>query len=149
VSLGAGFIYYDYPSRGPSDTFEFYVGAEAHVLLSPRLYVYNDLDAHKGTYVGAGATWSRELGETTALDLSADLGWGSDGYQNGYFGGGIGAGFSDLTLAASLPWRVLPLITVEPHVSWATLLGKTKDFVDEREGDWNTVYFGATAKFSF
>jgi hypothetical protein len=149
VTLGAGFIYYDYPSRGPRDTFEFYVGAEAHVLLSPRLYIYNDLDAYKGTYVGAGITWDRELGRTTALQLAGDFGWGSDGYMNGYFGGSVGAGASDLTLAASLPWRALPLLTIEPYVSWATLLGGAKDFVDERDGDWNTVFFGVTAMVSF
>lgn len=148
VSLGAGFIRYDYPSRGPQDTSELYVGGEAHVALSPHLWVYRDVDVVEGTYVNVGGSWDRSLGEATALEIAADLGWGSAGYVRGFFGPDQ-AGVGDLTVAARLPWRPLPPLTVTPQVSFATLLGDAKEAVDERGDDTATVFYGVTARVGF
>ena len=148
LSLEAGAILYDYPSRGPDDTVELYAGAEAHVPLSPRLFVYRDVKDVDGTYLGAGCTWSRDLAGTAGLELAADLGWGSAGYVQGYFGPEA-AGLADLTAAARLPWRALPLVTVTPHVTWATLLGDAADAVEAGGGDTDAVFCGATARVAF
>lgn len=148
VSLGAGFIMYDFPSSGPHDTSEFYIGGKANVLLSPHLYIYNDIDQIKGTYVTLGGTWSHKLGESMGLELDGDYGWGSDSYMRGYFSVPT-AGSSDLTFAARLPWHVVPMFTIEAHVSYATLLGDAKTVTDARDADFDTVFYGLTARFSF
>ncbi len=148
VSFGVGFIYYDFPSRGPLDTSELYVGGEADVLFSPHVWIYHDVDEIKGTYVTAGGSWSRDLAETAELKVGVDLGWSSEGMTRGYFGVETAAA-SDVTIAAKVPWRVAPLVTVEPHVSWATLLGDAKDAVAAADRDTDTVFFGVTARVSF
>jgi uncharacterized protein (TIGR02001 family) len=148
VSLGAGFVYYDYPTRGPNDTTELYVGGEVNVPFSPHLWISKDIDQVKGTYVNVGGAWSRELGSSTALDLGLDLGYSSEGYVNRVFGGDS-AGMSDLTITASVPWRPLPLLTVRPHVSFATLLGDAKDLTDERDADTSALWYGVSARVSF
>ena len=148
VSLGAGFIYYDYPeSVGPS-TSELYVNAEAHVLLSPHVAIYRDVDQVKGTYVSVGGAYEKPLAETADLRLAADLGYGSEGYETGYFGV-MKAGMSDLLISASVPWHGLPFVTVEPHVSCATLLGDAKTATKDAGKDTDTVFVGVTASVSF
>ena len=147
-SFGAGFIMYDFPSSGPDDTSEFYLGGKANVLLSPRLYVYSDIDQIKGTYVTFGGTWSRKLGESMNLELDGDYGWGSDSYMRGYFGAPA-AGSSDLKFAARVPWQVVPMFSLEAHVSYATLLGDAKTVTDARDADFDTVFYGLTARFRF
>ncbi len=148
VSLGAGFIYYDYPTSVANSTSEVYVNAEANVLLSPHAAIYHDVDQVKGTYVSVGGAYDYGLAETVALRLGADLGYGSEGYQTGYFGVAK-AGASDLLISASLPWHGLPFVTIEPHVSWATLLGDAKTATKDAGKDTDTVFVGVTASVNF
>jgi len=148
VSIGAGFIYYDYPESVGPNTSEFYASAEANVLLSPHVAIYRDVDQIKGTYVNVGAAYEKPLAETADFRLAADYGYGSEGYRTGYFGVAT-AGASDLLISASVPWKGLPFLTVEPHVSWATLLGDAKTSWDNLGLDTNTVFFGVTASVGF
>ena len=148
VSLGAGFIYYDFPASGPASTSEFYVSAEAHVLLSPHVAIYRDVDQIKGTYVSVGAAYDYALAPEAGLRLAADLGYGSEGYQHGYFGA-TQAGMSDVLISASVPWTGLPFVTIEPHVSWASLLGDAKTGFEDLGIDTDTVFYGITASVGF
>ena len=55
------------------------------VLLSPRLFIYRDIDEINGTYVEASISHTVRKFDRAELELSADLGWGSAGYDRGYF----------------------------------------------------------------
>lgn len=148
VSLGAGFIYYDYPTSVATSTSEIYVSAEANVLLSPHAAIYYDVDQVKGTYVNVGGAYDYGLAEGVALRLGADLGYGSKSYQMGYFGVDK-AGATDLLISAGLPWKGLPFVTIEPHVSWSTLLSDAKTATKDAGRDTDTVFVGVTASVGF
>lgn len=153
VSLDFGFIYYDFPNTNADATTELFVAAEASVILSPHVAIYRDIDEIKGTYFEIGAAHTLPIG-TMGLELSADLGLGSEGYNKGYFGvGGVGSltddpstGFNNLTIGAALPLDIIPLISLTPSVSYATLMGDAKDAMDENT---DAVWFGLTAGFHF
>lgn len=149
VSLEAGLIYYDIRGNLGADTSELWARGEANVLLSPALALYFDLDEYNGTHARASVAHGNKLGEFLEWELGAELGWGSEGYVNGYFGSvgaGAGAGFTDALVSLALPWHPLPMITVTPHVSYATLLSDAKDS-GAYPGD--ATFFGVTAGFSF
>jgi hypothetical protein len=147
-SCGAGLIHYDLRGGLGADTSELYVNGRANVLLSPGLDIFFDLDEFKGTHVRASAAHGGELGEFLEWDVAAELGWGSEGYVNGYFpsAGTSAAGFTDALLSLGLPWHPAPLVTVTPHVSYAVLLGDARDAGTAPQ---DATFLGITAMFSF
>ncbi|RKZ13737.1 hypothetical protein DRQ50_10050 [bacterium] len=149
VELGAGLIYYDLRGGIGADTSEFYVSGQVNVLLSPGLAVYFDLDEYKGTHARASVAHGSELNEYLDWELSAELGWGSEGYVNGYFPRAdvtSSAGFTDALVSLGLPWHPVPFITVTPHASWAALLDDAKS---AEVYDKDVFFYGLTAMFSF
>ena len=83
VELGAGFIRYNYPNAGQFNTTEFYIYGQAHVLLSPTLYIYQDIDRFKGAYWAASIGHGIKVGESNQIYLTAGLGLGSENYIAG------------------------------------------------------------------
>ena len=148
VDVEAGLIYYDaIPTLG-SDTAELYLKGNVNVLLSPRLAIYQDIDAHNGTYVSGGVTWGNDISQTLAWELGAELGWGSQEYVNNYFpygNGGFPAGFTDGLVGLAMPWRPIILLTVTPQVAWAALTGDAR----EPNTDNDTFVAGLTVTASF
>jgi len=161
VGFEAGFIYYTYPQAEGIDTWEFYLGAEANVILHPSIFVYQDIDTVKGAYWDLNVSHGFALGETSQLQLSAGLGLGSKSYMDGYFGMGgafipeteLGASMTDGRIRAEVPFHPVPLFTVSPSVTWTTLLGDAKDAVDGNDILWygkkDAFYWGLTAGFEF
>jgi len=161
VDLGAGFIYYDFPNTEYNSTTEFYISAAVNVILSPSLAVYQDIDQIKGAYWEAGISHGLELSPGLSLDLGANLGLGSKGYMNGYFGvipdpseplgvtAFTSATMSNFLFTADLPWHPLPIVTITPSAAYSTLLGDAKDSVDLVEGDTDAFYVGLTAALAF
>ncbi len=162
VSFEAGLVYYDFPNLDAEATTELYLSAEASVILSPRVAVYQDIDAIKGAYWELGASHGVPLSPMADLVFDASLGLASKGYMNGYFGGiagdldgpaGLedftGASMSNFSLAAGLPYHPVPLVTVTPSVAYHTLLGDAGDAVDAVGGDKDTITFGLTGAFKF
>ena len=73
-----------------------------------------DVDQIDGTYGGASITHALRAFDRGSLDLGLDLGWGSAGYNRGYHANDA-AGFNNLAVTASLPWRPLPLWAGASH----------------------------------
>ena len=123
-SLGA--INYDFPASGGDDTWEIYWGFGLDVMASPSVTVYHDVDEVEGTYVSFGIGHSfenivelwRETG--LGLDLSASIGWGSNGYNKSYWTVDKSA-MNDLVLSAAFPFEVAGF-TVTPSVNYVTLM---------------------------
>jgi hypothetical protein len=159
--LGGGFIWYTYPQDTGTETVEFYLGAEASVILNPKLYLYQDLDAYKGAYWDASIGHGFALGETNQLNVTLGVGLGSEGYHDGYFGGGVfipetdlSANFTDARIVVDLPFHPIPFFTITPSVAWTTLIGDAKKAVEDSEemlyyGKKDAFFWGLSAKFSF
>jgi len=154
--LNFGLIYYDFPNTTANATTELFVEASAGVILSPSIGIYADIDEIKGTYISLGAGHSIPLNPTLSLDIDAALGLGTKGYTDGYFGvaeitpstDALSAGVSDFSIGASVSFSVIPMISVTPSVTYATLLGDVKDSKADGE-DTDALVIGATASFSF
>ena len=144
VELEGGIDHYTFPNTRFSSTTELHLGAAAKILLSPRLYIYRDVDEIKGTYVEAGISHTVSKYDKAELELSADLGWGSAGYDRGYFAVDD-AGFNNFAIAAELPWRPIPLLTITPSAAYTTLLGESKTSVRDQGRKSNAWVFGLTA----
>ena len=161
VSLNAGLIRYTFPNTGLDSTTEIFASASANVLFSPSLAVYYDFDEIDAAYIAIGASHGVPMSPVANLNLAVNLGYGTEDYQNAYFGmvpdegdddgflGVSGAGLTDLTLSARLPYNPVPMLTVTPAVVYSTLMGAPGDLVDAGGGDKNALYFGVTAGVSF
>lgn len=148
VSLEGGIVHYSFPNTDLDSTTEVYLGAEVGVILSPSLYLYRDVDKIDGTYIEASVAYTVGDFDKAKLDLGLDLGWGSEGYNSGYFGA-AGAGFNNLTVAAELPWKPIPLLTITPSIAYKTLLGDADDSFQELGITQNAWVFGINGNVSF
>lgn len=160
IELGAGFIHYTFPESDFPSTTEFYLSGELGVLLSPSLAVYFDIDEIKGAYWEASVNHDFALGETSKLNLEGGLGLGSKSYIEGYFGAmtavpnnDLGASAADYYLRASVPFHPVPLFSIVPSVTYASLLGDAKKALDGNDllyyGKKDNFYWGISAAFSF
>ncbi|MGB2863901.1 MAG: hypothetical protein WBC05_11295 [Sedimentisphaerales bacterium] len=127
LNYSVGVINYDFPvSGGFDDTWEVYWGFGLNVLASPSVTVYHDVDEAEGTYISFGIGHSFEsvveLGPDTGLgvDLSADIGWGSGGYNKFYWGPDKSA-MNDLVLSAAFPFEIAGF-AVTPSLNYVTLM---------------------------
>lgn len=120
LELSAGALHYAYPQHDFAATTELFVGGSVNVPASPSLGIYRDVDEGDGTYVLLGASHALAVG-TTALDIAASLGWGSERH-NGYNYGADTAGPADAALMLSVDLAVAPLLTVRPTLGYTTLL---------------------------
>ena len=135
--------------------------AQANVILSPRLAVYQDVDQIKGAYWEGGIGHGLELSPSLNLDLDASLGLGSTGYMNGYYGvipdlselDGVSAFtsavMSNFQVTAALPFHPVPFVDIIPSVTYSSLLGDAKDSMDLKQVDTDAVIFGLSASVGF
>ena len=153
VSVEFGFIHYRFPDTGLDATTELFASAELGVLFSPSIAIYRDIDEVEGTYISLGASHDIAAGEGLNLELSANLGLGSEGWTTGLFGAGPqpadSTDMTDLLLSVGAPFHPVPLLTVTPSVSYSTLLSGAKDAVDAADGDSDAFYFGVSGAVSF
>jgi hypothetical protein len=161
LDLEGGLIHYRFPNTDTDATTELYLSAAANVLFSPRIAVYRDLDAFKGTYWELGASHGMPLSDVFNVELDAVLGLGSKGYLEGYFGvsnpvGEIpdelnftGASMSNMSVTVGVPYPLIPFVKVTPSVSYHTLLGDPADARDATDADKDALVFGVTAAFNF
>jgi hypothetical protein len=150
LSYSVGIIDYQFPNTGWDSTNEVYGGLAADVPLSPAIRWYYDFDEIDGSYV------QLSLGHTLEklhqwrddcycdLQLGASVGYGSAGYNDGYFGVDEGA-FNDLTLSAGLPvsfgkW------TLKPVVAYSTMLN---DDIRAATAHSDNLWAGLSAAVSF
>ena len=127
LSYSLGFINYDFPVNGGfDDTWEIYWGFGLDILASPSVTVYHDVDEAAGTYVSFGIGHSFEnaveLCPDTGfgVDLSASIGWGSNGYNKSYWTVDKSA-LNDLVLSAAFPFEIAGF-AVTPSVNYVTLM---------------------------
>lgn len=126
LGYSVGVIYYDFPHAHSDATSEVYTGLTASVPLSPTIRAYYDFDEIDGTYVqlSVGHTiekvtqWRRDC--YCDAQVGASLGYGTSGYNNGYFGVDEGA-LNDLTLTAGLPFCIGKW-SIRPSVAYSTMI---------------------------
>lgn len=105
------------------------------VPLSPTLTAFYDINLGDGLYVQVAGGHTLPLGGGLNLDLSAAL-----GYNAGMFlPEGADTGFSDLTIGASVPFKIGGL-TLSPFVNYTFV------FLDAVNDD-NELWFGASLIF--
>jgi len=125
VDLSVGAINYYFPSF--EDTTELYWGFAFDLPLSPSVVVYHDIDEAKGTYVSFGIGHSIEkIAELSpdmpvGMEIGASLGWGSESYNEFYWGLSDSSALNDLAVSVAFPVTVGSW-TVSPSVNYVTLL---------------------------
>jgi hypothetical protein len=150
LGYSVGMIYYDFPNTDFDATSEVYGGLTADVPLSPTIRAYYDFDEIDGAYVqlSAGHTIEKitQWREDCYCDaaLGASLGYGSSGYNDGYFGVDDAA-LNDLTLSAGLPICLGPL-TIRPSVAYSTMLD---DDIRTATAKSDNFWGGISASFSW
>lgn len=151
LGYSVGVIYYDFMNmQHVPDTSEAYGGLTADVPLSPAIRAYYDFDEIDGTYVqlSVGHTIDKVKAWTEncycGAQIGASLGWGSRGYNEGYFGVDDGA-LNDLTLTAGLP-LCLGKWTIKPVVGYSTLID---DDIRTATAKSDNLWGGVSAAYEF
>ncbi len=136
LKYSVGAIYYYFPSvSNDADTVELYAGLGLDMPLSPTVTVYRDVDEIDGTYAAFSLSHSVEkLFEISpdlpvGMTLLASIGWGSESYNQGYWGSLDESSLQDLTVTVGFPVPVGGW-TLTPTVNYVTLLDG-----DVREAD--------------
>ncbi len=161
ISLDFGLIHYTFPNTEISSTTEFYASAEAGVILSPTMAIYYDFDEIDGSYIEASISHDVAFSPALNLELGAGIGFGSEGYVKGYFGGSgfsfpelpgfeePSFGMTDYHFSAGMPFDSIPFFTITPAVTYTSLLSDAKDLTGVDDGDTDAFFYGITAAFSF
>ena len=156
LSFSAGTIYYRFPNQPFEPTLEVYGGFSAAVPLSPAIKVFYDVgnsidqDGIEGNYIQFSlghtiekiASWTEDC--HCNLCLGASVGYGTAGYDKGYFGVNAG-GFNDLTLSAALP-ICLGKWTIKPTVAYSTMLDSDIRAATEKS---ENLYGGVGVAYQF
>jgi hypothetical protein len=156
LSFSLGTIYYRFPNQPFDPTLEVYGGLSADVPLSPAVKVFYDVgdnidkDGIEGSYIQFSIghaiekiqSWTDEC--YCDLQLGASLGFGTAGYDNGFFGVDS-AGLNDLTLSAALP-ITLGAWTVKPVLGFSTMLDSDIRAATDTSDNF---YGGIGASYSF
>ncbi len=147
IGYSVGAIYYDFPNTDFAATTEVYAGVGLDVPLSPTLTVYRDVDEVDGFYVTLDVSHSFEnvviFSETAGMgiDLGAQIAWGDDDYNDGYFG--AGSGFNAVTLTAGLPIAIGDHLSITPGVNYTYLIdSEIRDAVEDENNFWAGVGVG-------
>jgi len=150
LGYSVGVIYYDFLNTEADATGEVYGGLTASVPLSPAIRAYYDFDEIDGTYVQLSAGHTIEKITQWREDcycggqVGVSLGYGSCGYNEGYFGMDDG-GFNDLTFTASLP-LCLGKWTIRPSVAFSTMID---DDIRAATAKSDNLWAGVGAAFQF
>lgn len=150
LNFSIGTIYYRFPHTPFHPTTEVYGGLGWDVALSPSIKLYHDIDEIDGSYVqlGIGHTFEKiyVVNEKCycGLQLGASVGWGSGGYNHGYFGVD-NSKLNDLTLASGLPFCI-DSWTIRPSVNYVTMLS---DAIRQATDKSDNVWWGIGLSTSF
>jgi hypothetical protein len=151
LNFSVGTIYYRFPNQVFHPTTEVYAGLSlSDGLLSPSIKLYHDIDEIDGSYLqlGVGHTFEKiyEVNDKCycGFQLGANIGWGSSGYNHGYFGVD-NSKFNDLTLTAGLPFCIGSW-TLRPSVNYASMLS---DDIRQGREDNDNVWWGIGLSTSF
>ena len=126
LEFSVGTIYYSYLNTHAHPTAEVYGGLGLGVPLSPAVRWFYDFDLIEGSYLqfSLGHTiekfhqWRDDC--YCSLELGASVGYGTDGYNNGYFEVDQGA-WNDLTLTAGVP-ICLGKFTIKPSLGYSMMI---------------------------
>lgn len=152
--MNAGYVYYAFPNTSTFSTSEIYASAcLSNAKFSPTLAAFYDVDESKGFYLNASTGYCCQLpGNKTALstvDFAAKLGYG-DGKHNELNYGARQAGFTDILLSASLPWKVSEGWKVTPSLSYTRVINDDlRDSLAARDVKNDNFFGSVTATYEF
>ncbi len=149
LNYSLGYIYYDFPHTGFTDTHELYVSAGYDALLSPTLTVYRDLRSNDGFYITVGLSHDIELKQLfgSTFSTSATVGYATKRMTKYYYGERKDT-FTDILVSAELSVPVTSSIAVIPAVHYSGLLDE--GIRDKGVGDKNdNLWFGINIAFSW
>lgn len=150
LGYSIGLIYYDFPNTAWEATSEVYAGLTADLPLSPAVKWFYDFDEAEGSYIQLSvghmiekiASWTEE--NYCGVSLGASVGYGTDNYNDFYFGVADGA-FNDLTLSAGMPF-CLGSLTIKPSIGYSVMID---DDIREATGESDNFWGGVGVSYSF
>jgi hypothetical protein len=144
ATFSVGAIYYSFFNLDWPDTAEVYAGLGLDLPFEPAVRWYYDFDEIEGSYVqfSVGHTiekirsWRDDF--YCGLQVGASVGYGTEGYNDGYFGVDQG-GWNDLTLTAGLPICIGKL-TIRPSIGYALMIDDDiRAATDRSDNFWGGV----------
>lgn len=150
VNYSVGVVHYVFPGTLFKPTTEVYGGLSFDLPLTPYIRIYHDVQEINGSYlqVGLGHTIEKiaRFSETCycGLQLGTSFGYGTDNYNEGYFGVG-GGRFNDWTTSVGLP-ICLGKWTVKPSINYSMMLD---DKIRQATAKSDNLWFGAGISRSF
>ncbi len=150
VSFSIGAIYYDFPNTRSPATTEVYGGLNFDLPLTPYVRLYRDIGEINGSYLqlGVGHKIEKivEVSKTCycGLQLGSSVGYGSSGYNKGYFGPNS-ANMNDWTVQVAFP-LCIDSWTVKPSINYSTMLS---DSVRSATPKSDNMWFGVGIARSF
>jgi hypothetical protein len=150
IGVSAGIIGYTFPNTGLLGTTELYVGASYDVICSPAVKVFQDIEGVDGTYVSLSGGYSVPVGELTAIDLGAAIGYGSGEMNQMLYSAAAGAGLADVLVNVGATFPITELFSVTPSIIFTSILNSDgQDAYDAADKDYTNILFGLTASASF
>ncbi len=132
LNYSVGAIYYASHQHDSSDMTEVFWGFGLDYQLSPSIKIYHDAGQPKRTYVVFSLEYSYEKiaeisGAPVGMDVSAGLGWGSNHYNNYYWGSeelSLNSSLNDFSLSVAFPIEIADGWTFTPGVNYISLVDK-------------------------
>jgi hypothetical protein len=156
VSYSLGAILYHFPTtEGPTNaTTEIYGGLGWDCLLNPTVTLYYDVDDADGFYGSLGVSHSLDISEyglmedlINSVDLAASLGYGSDNYNQNYWGDSVSA-LNDFVFSATIPVKLCAAATLNVSCNYVSLIdGSIKGNTPTQKSDY--VYGGIGLAVAF
>jgi len=126
VSLGAGHIWYTFPSISSSgyagSTREVYVtAAYNNDIVTPFVKAYYDYEYAEGVYGNAGLTKSIDVTDQFSVGAEVSVGAGDSDYMNAYFGTDDD-GLADFNAAVFCSYALTDNLSIGARVAWMSLI---------------------------
>ena len=150
VGYSVGLIYYDFPNTRWEATSEVYGGLTTAWLLSPAVKWFYDCDEAEGSYIqfSVGHTIEKIVSWTDDnycdVAVGASVGYGTDNYNDFYFGVDDGA-INDVTLTAGVPFCFGSLV-IKPSIGYSVMID---DDIRAATGKSDSLWGGVGAAYRF
>ncbi|MCP4716369.1 MAG: hypothetical protein GY868_14715 [Deltaproteobacteria bacterium] len=149
INYSVGWLYYDFPHTGFTDTHEAYIAMGYDCFLAPTFTLYRDLRANDGYYLTFSISHDIELKKllNSTLSTSAAVGCASKRMTRYYYGERKEA-VTDSLISASLTIPITDNISIIPAVNYSALLdgGIRDDNIADKD---DNLWFGVNIALSF
>lgn len=158
VSVGA--IHYTFPNvpnarRGSPSTTELFAKGtittwdDLVVPIIPSVTIFGDVDEAPGSYVLFDVSAPYSFGDYVKVTGGLSAGYGSNNYNDSYFGQGQGAGWTDYNIYGIADYEIVDNVTVSISATYTMLDGGVRDAAGRIYDDKQKFWGGFNVAYDF